>query len=157
MDVRKKSQLQEKRVASELGGRVTPASGALWGAKGDVKSDLFLAECKTTEKPAYPLTLKTWTKISKEALKENFRLPVMSVDLCNGKDKMAVVAYYDLAESKLSKKIYQQLESLYVDKKQFMIHNQPMIVEWALLGDKLAVLKWSDFLECVEEINNEQR
>lgn len=54
MDVRKKSQLQEKRVASELGGRVTPASGALWGAKGDVKSDLFLAECKTTEKPAYP-------------------------------------------------------------------------------------------------------
>ena len=32
-----------------------------------------------------------------------------------------------------------------------------MIVEWALSGDKLAVLKWSDFLECVEEINNEQR
>lgn len=157
MDVRKKSQLQEKRVASELGGRVTPASGALWGAKGDVKSDLFLAECKTTEKPAYPLTLKTWTKISKEALKENFRLPVMSIDLCDGKDKMAVVDYYDIAESKLFKELCQQLESLYVDKKQFMIHNQPMIVEWALSGDKLAVLKWSDFLECVEEINNEQR
>ena len=152
MDVRKKSQLQEKRVASELGGRVTPASGALWGAKGDVKSDLFLAECKTTEKPAYPLTLK-----SKEALKENFRLPVMSIDLCDGKDKMAVVDYYDIAESKLFKELCRQLESLYVDKKQFMIHNQPMIVEWALSGDKLAVLKWSDFLECMEEFNNEQR
>ena len=134
MDVRKKSQIQEKRVANELGGKVTPASGALWGAKGDVKSDLFLIECKVTEKPAYPLTLKRGTRISKEALKENFRLPVMSVDLCNGKDKMAVVAYYDLAESKL----------------------QPPF-EWALSGDKLAVLKWSDFLECVEEINNEQR
>lgn len=157
MDVRKKSQLQEKRVANELGGKVTPASGALWGAKGDVKSDLFLAECKTTEKPAYPLTLKTWTKISKEALKENFCLPVMSIDLCDGKDKMAVVDYYDIAESKLFKELCRQLESLYVDKKQFMIHSQPMVVEWALSGDKLAVLNWSDFLECVEEINNEQR
>lgn len=157
MDVRKKSQIQEKRVANELGGKVTPASGALWGAKGDVKSDLFLAECKTTEKPAYPLTLKTWTKISKEALKENFRLPVMSIDLCDGKDKMAVVDYYDIAESKLFKELCRQLESLYVDKKQFMIHSQPMIVEWALSGGKLAVLKWSDFLECMEEFNNEQR
>ena len=29
MDVRKKSQIQEKRVANELGGKVTPASVAV--------------------------------------------------------------------------------------------------------------------------------
>lgn len=36
--------------------------------KGDIKSKLYLIECKYTEKPVYVLTAKTWEKIVGEAL-----------------------------------------------------------------------------------------
>lgn len=47
---KKKFKNQESRVAKEVSGKVTPASGALWGSKGDVRNDLFLIECKTTKR-----------------------------------------------------------------------------------------------------------
>ena len=50
------SRKQEKRVAKETKGKTTPASGAFWSAKADVRSKLFLVECKTTQKDYYDLT-----------------------------------------------------------------------------------------------------
>ena len=91
-----KSKKQEKRVAKEVGGNTTPASGAFWSAKADVRSKLFLIECKTTEKDFYALTYTTWNKIYNEALKDGMKIPVMCVDLNNGRDKIAVLSTYDL-------------------------------------------------------------
>ncbi len=97
MDERKlRSKKQEKRVASELKGRTQPASGALWGAKADVRSDLFLVECKTTSKSFYRLTFNVWNKIYNEALKDGMRIPVMCIDLEDGKTRLAVMRYEDL-------------------------------------------------------------
>ena len=59
--IKRKSAKQEKRTAKEFGGRTTPASGALSGAKGDVRtgnrtngedtnSNDFLIENKYTDK-----------------------------------------------------------------------------------------------------------
>lgn len=79
--VRRRSQKQEKSVAKKFGGRVTAASGALWGMKGDVRTNKFLIECKTTEKSYYTLTAKVWEKIALEALKDHMRTPLMSIDL----------------------------------------------------------------------------
>lgn len=79
--VKKRSQKQEKSVAKKLGGKVTAASGALWGMKGDVRTDKFLIECKTTEKDYYTLTAKVWEKIEEEALKDHMRIPLMMIDL----------------------------------------------------------------------------
>lgn len=79
--VRKRSQKQEKSVAKKLGGKVTAASGALWGMKGDVRTDRFLVECKTTEKDYYTLTAKVWEKIEEEAVKDHMRTPLMVIDL----------------------------------------------------------------------------
>ena len=73
-----KSIKQEKRVAKELDGRTVIGSGALLD-KADVKSDIFLIECKTTAKNFYPLSLATWKKIQKEALKIG-RTPLMYID-----------------------------------------------------------------------------
>lgn len=99
MDLRKlKSKNQENKVAKELSGRVTPASGALWGSKGDVKSDKFLVECKTTEKEFYTLTFNVWDKIYREAIKEGLRIPVMCIDIMNGKKRFAVMYTPDLPE-----------------------------------------------------------
>ena len=63
MNARKKSQLQEKSVAKEFNAKTVIASGSLWFANSDVRSDKFLIECKTTDKDYYSLTAKVWEKI----------------------------------------------------------------------------------------------
>lgn len=88
--VKKRSQKQEDSVAKTFGGRVTAASGALWGMKGDVRNDKFLIECKTTEKDYYTLTAKVWEKIQEEAIKDHMRTPLMIIDL---KDKDRYVVF----------------------------------------------------------------
>ena len=93
LTVKKKSQKQEKRVAKELKARVTPASGALWGAKGDVRNESYLVECKTTDKEGYSLNIATWRKIYLEALHDGMREPVMCVDVEGGAFRLAVLDY----------------------------------------------------------------
>lgn len=77
---RRKSVLQERRVASELGGRVQPGSGAPEFYKGDVrKTGDIRVECKTTGTKAYRLTLAEIQKIQSEALmggEENWAMQI---------------------------------------------------------------------------------
>ena len=87
--VKKRSQLQEKQVARQFDAKTVVASGALWGAKGDVRSDKFLIECKTTEKDYYSLTASVWEKIEREATKDHLRIPLMVIDL-EDKDRVVV-------------------------------------------------------------------
>lgn len=89
------SNKQEKRVAKSLNAKVTVASGALSFQKADVRSDLFLVECKTTEKSYYPLTRKTWDRISIQAIRDGIRMPLMCIDLEDGKYSIAVINYMD--------------------------------------------------------------
>jgi hypothetical protein len=81
MTNRKLSQAQEKSAAKQLNGRVTAASGATVFAKGDVRCDAFLVECKATRQRAYVLRYSTWEKIEREALKDGLRIPLMCVDM----------------------------------------------------------------------------
>ena len=74
------SKKQEKRIAKEMNAKVTVASGALEFQKADVRDDMFLVEAKTTEKEFYPLNIKTWDKISDQALHDGMRIPVMCLD-----------------------------------------------------------------------------
>lgn len=83
-------------------GRVTPASGAMWGCKGDVRNDNYLVECKTTEKDFYSLNFNTWDKIYNEALKDGLRIPAMCIDLNNGATRLAVLRKRDLNHYKVS-------------------------------------------------------
>lgn len=86
--IKKKSQKQESKVAYDLNGKVTIASGALYFQKADVRNDKYLVECKFTEKDHYSLTLKTWEKIRSEAIKDGLRIPVMEIEVY-GKDPSA--------------------------------------------------------------------
>lgn len=75
------SDKQEQQVAADFGGKVVIASGALWGSKGDVVTDLFLIECKTTESSTYRLDYKkTWNKIFKEATSRGL-IPLMVISV----------------------------------------------------------------------------
>ena len=79
--IKRKSAKQEKRTAKEFAGKLTPASGAMWGAKGDVRTLDYLIENKYTDANKYKLELKILEKIEKEALKDNFRTPILQVDI----------------------------------------------------------------------------
>src|SRR3712207_7142379 len=81
--IKRKSQKQEKRTAKEFGGKTVIASGALWSCKGDVRTDDFLIENKFTDKGYYSLKASIWEKITKEATKDNFRIPLMQIDIKN--------------------------------------------------------------------------
>jgi hypothetical protein len=160
LDLRKRnSKNQESRVAKELSGKVTPASGALWGAKADVKSDLFLVECKTTSKDYYSLTYDTWYKIFREAVKEGLRIPVMCIDLNNGKSRYAVlrvddttvlpdISYEVLSEVKTT--IFHLLNNVGKDINSVRVKGEHQFV--LCRGKKIfemVAIKWDDFLEKV--------
>lgn len=78
---KKKSQLQEKRVAKQFNGKTVVASGSIWSNKGDVRSDKFLIECKTTDTKHYSLSAKTWEKIEREAIRDGMRTPLMCIEV----------------------------------------------------------------------------
>lgn len=94
---------QEKSVAKELDGKTTVASGALWGAKGDVRNSKFLIECKTTAKDYYVFTAKVWNKICREALKDHLREPLLIIDLNNDPKKRYVVFNLNLLPFQIEK------------------------------------------------------
>ena len=145
-----KSNLQEKRVAKELGGKQVIASGSLWFASSDVRHDEFLVECKTTEKSFYSLTMKVWEKIEKEAIKDGLRIPLMCVDVNDGEDRFAVFLEKDFRHYKT----YYDLEmgeTCWCDKKSFQVHT-PSRILMILMKDKrgetpvFVVAPWEDFL-----------
>ena len=61
------SKEQEKRVAKAVGGKRTANSGATAFSKGDVRTDLFLLECKTCTEPRKSISIKKeWFDKNKE-------------------------------------------------------------------------------------------
>jgi len=71
---------QERRVAKKVGGKVQPGSGSKDFAKGDIKEESFLVECKFTEKQSIRVELKWLKKISREAMAEG-KIPALSVEI----------------------------------------------------------------------------
>jgi len=64
---RKRSRLQEDRLADSLCGKKTPNSGAA-SIKGDIILEDFRIECKNCEKQSFVVKLSEFLKIEKEAL-----------------------------------------------------------------------------------------
>jgi hypothetical protein len=67
---KKRSQKQEARIASDLGGKVQKASGATDFAKGDVRAENLLIEAKTTGQKSYRVDVTEIVKIQAEALEK---------------------------------------------------------------------------------------
>lgn len=150
MQVKKKSQLQEKSVAKDLNAKTVVASGALWGAKGDVRSDKYLIECKTTDKPYYSLTLATWEKIEKEATRDGLRIPVMCIDVNGGKDRYAVFLSKHFQHYKSFCEI-DDGDGSWTNKKSFRVSCPEHILVLSVQDKKgespwFSVVPWNDFL-----------
>lgn len=76
----KQSQQHEKRLATKFGGKVTPASGAFWSQKGDVKTPTMLIEHKFTGNKFFTLTSAVLEKIFAEAVLTD-RMPVLGISM----------------------------------------------------------------------------
>lgn len=121
-----KSILQENKVATELKAKTVIASGSLWNHKGDVRSAEFLVECKTTKNSYYSLKHSVWEKIHREAVKDGLRIPVMCVDLENGKYRMAVFESRSLDHYKLYPQVVKNVYPRWTDKKSIRIVYSPV-------------------------------
>lgn len=58
----------EKKASARLGGRLMPGSGAMVGAKGDLKLNAFLVENKSTVTDSFSVSLDHLAKIQQEAI-----------------------------------------------------------------------------------------
>lgn len=163
-----KSQAQERRVAKELQADTVIASGALWGSKGDVRSGRFLIECKTTSKDYYSLTVDTWNKISKEALKDGMRIPIMQIELSGGKERIVIINIHDFLSLGLdSFNCVMSEQPLFLDTKSYRISTLVLkppqgfyskypyfiredikFIDFRL---HLVIIKWDDFLFMIKE------
>ena len=156
--VKRRSQKQEKSVAKKFNARLTAASGALWGMKGDVRSDKYLIECKTTEKDYYTLTAKVWEKIQEEAIQDHMRTPLMVIDL-KDTDRYVVFRPKDFSKSVVSP----LLSSVQVNKSVRItstmvgemetgdyIHSQQFILS-GKQNNVLCVMMYKDFEEEFKE------
>ena len=70
--------VSERKTAKRLGGRNSPASGAMEGAKGDIQLRDFLIEAKCTKNSSISLKLDWLKKITSEAVK-TMRKPALTV------------------------------------------------------------------------------
>lgn len=75
------SSVQERQIAEFLHWEIVIGSGAIACRPGDVKSDIWLGECKThiTDKESITFYLHHWNKIAEEA-QSKFKRPILFVD-----------------------------------------------------------------------------
>ncbi len=112
---------QEARVARELGGYVTPNSGA-GSTKGDIRlKDIARVECKSTEKDKFLLTFAVIDKIRKEALSAG-EVPLIQIDFI---------------QSCLKKQCFYVIEDTYTkdyDAKEIKTNKSSVTLELLSLG-----------------------
>lgn len=90
----KKWKQKEKQDAKDFGGKVVRGSGNQWFRPGDVKTERFLIENKTTHHESFSITQKLWTKIWVEATL-NHRIPLLSLKLEQENTELVVLSKND--------------------------------------------------------------
>lgn len=70
--------VSERKTAKRMGGVLTPASGAMSGAKGDIKKGKFLIEAKATKNDSMSVKKEWLCKIYQEALEQG-KEPALSI------------------------------------------------------------------------------
>ena len=86
---KKRWQKQEKEVAEKIKGRRTKGSGAGW-TKGDVRSDKFIVEAKSTKHKSFRITIDLIEKLEADAFGSD-KIPIFAIELENGRKKCYVV------------------------------------------------------------------
>jgi hypothetical protein len=95
MNVKKRSQKQEQKIAKELGGQTTVASGAFTFQPHDVMTNQFLIEAKYTGAKGYLLNAKYLQSLHDEAKKDG-KLMTLILDFVDPpRGSYAIISYAD--------------------------------------------------------------
>lgn len=147
--VRKRSQLQEKRAANDIGGRTVAGSGAAKFSGGaDVrKQGEVRVECKFTEKDHYDLKHADLVKIKGQALKGGLELPVMQIEFITAPTlQVAVISDLNRKDSALVQVRAKQKRMTKAGLTRFLLqarHFQMVFND----NDYYTVMRWEHFLE----------
>ena len=95
----KESLKHEKRLAKQIGGSRSAASGAFWSRKGDVRKYELLIEHKWTGKKSVTIKSDVLKKITTEAILDS-RIPVLGLHL-DGENYVVLVEedFFELRNS----------------------------------------------------------
>lgn len=94
--INRRSAAQEKGVETVHGGRRTPGSGSGWRLRGDVRTDRFLFECKSTEnRTQITIKYKDLRQVELRAVPSG-RAPVLTFDI--GGSRYHILTDADFAE-----------------------------------------------------------
>ena len=88
---------KEKKDEKLFNGKRTRGSGNQWSSKGDIQSEIFLIEDKSTDKHSFSVTAKLWEKIWEEAIQDG-RIPLLSIQLNKDNKNLIVVDQRDFLE-----------------------------------------------------------
>ncbi len=96
-----RSKKQEREIAKNIGGKVTPASGSK-SIKGDARlKGIIRLECKTTKNKSFSITLDMIEKIEQAALSAD-EIPAIVLEYNDGDGKkikdVAIIPTYALYE-----------------------------------------------------------
>ena len=94
----------EKRTAKRLGAKLTPASGGLDGAKGDMALPSFLIENKSTVNASMSLKLDWLLKIKQEALERGLT-PAVTLQFTSGNGQPLDGGSYVIIEEQVFREI----------------------------------------------------
>lgn len=88
MNTRKYSSKQEKRVAKDVGGKISSNSGATRFYKGDINLENMLIECKTKTSPSKSVSIKKeWLdKLKEERFAMGKSYSSLAFDFGDGED-----------------------------------------------------------------------
>lgn len=87
---KKEWQKHEEKVAIHLkGGKRVKGSGA-GNVKGDIRSDKFIVECKSTKFKSFSITERLLEKLEEDSFGAD-KIPILSIELENGKRKFYVI------------------------------------------------------------------
>ena len=93
--IMRRSAAQEKGVAASYGGRRTPGSGSHWRNRGDVKTNPFLFECKSTEnRTQITIKLADLIQIERRATLAG-KVPVLTFDIGTRRYQILTDADFD--------------------------------------------------------------
>lgn len=105
--LRKRAQQEERKIAQDIGGRVQPASGAMPGAKGDVrKRGVSRVESKITGTSSYRVTRDELSKIRSECgagEKPAFVVTFVNKSTLREEDRWVLIPYEDWNEAHINR------------------------------------------------------
>ena len=155
---RKDSQKQEARLAKDLGGRVQPGSGARWGYRRDVVTDVYLVEAKTTDTHKYLISEKDFNYLMKQAY-ERGKVPLYSIGI-RGEPDVIVIPRDELDEEFFDGQAVREVskrnrKSIPVDYAMSTFVNDGGVINFSTKTRIYTILGYEKFLHEVKKGINE--